>query len=241
MVILYLTDSYVQNVTTRIEDVCIIKKKIAISLEKNIFYPGGGGQPSDEGFISFSKSQTIPISKIIKMHGKIFLLLPNEQMISSGESVRAIINWDRRYAYMRCHTAAHVLMGAIKRNVKNYSPAGIDISEAGNTVLVKFKGDWSKDEGCAKYIIDVANEIISKDREVIAKTYSTILEAISEYGDIYRGPIEVSGEVRIVIVANWDANPCGGTHVKYLGEIGEIMLLNCSDESIVFYLKVKQV
>jgi len=78
------------------------------------------------------------------MSGQAFLSLEGNPDISAGASVRAMIDWNRRYACMRAHTAAHVMMSVLKREAKNYAPVGINISEAGDSVTVMFEGQWNR-------------------------------------------------------------------------------------------------
>lgn len=236
---LYLINSYLKDINTKVKEIRKIKKKPAISLEENIFYPGGGGQPPDRGTVYFEESSQIPIYRVLKMGGEIFLALSQYREVSTGDHIHAKIDWNRRYAYMRCHTAAHVVMGAIRRNVENYTPDGISISEVGDCVTAKFKGYWTRSEKGAKQFIEVANEMILNDSKVIIKTYKSLSEAINEFNEIYRGPRKFSGEVRIVIIDSWDANPCGGTHINHLGEIGYLELVSFANQDVTFSLKEK--
>jgi Ser-tRNA(Ala) deacylase AlaX len=239
MVDIYLINSYSKGVNTTVKEIRKSKKKPAISLEENIFYPGGGGQPPDIGTVYFEDSSQIPIYRVLKMDGEIFLALSQSREVSIDDHVYAKIDWNKRYAYMRCHTAAHVVMGTIRRNIENYTPDGISISEGGDCVTVKFKGYWTRSEKEAKQFIEVANEMIRKDSKVIIKTYKSISVAINEFNEIYRGPRKFSGEVRIVIIDSWDANPCGGTHVNHLGEIEYLELVSFGNQDVTFSLKEK--
>lgn len=237
MVNTYLTNSYSKNIETVVENVRKIKNKTAISLRENIFYPGGGGQLPDKGVVCFEGSSEIPVLRVLKISGEVFLSLSLSREVSIGESVNARIDWSRRYEYMRCHTAAHVVMSAIRRNIENYSAAGVNIAEKGGLVTVKFDGYWAKNEKKAKEFIEIANKVIRKDGSIIMKTYKNIAEATSEYSDIYRGPREFKKEARIIIIDEWDANPCGGTHVKRLKELGELKLASFEDQEITFSLR----
>ncbi len=233
----FLTEPYLREISTKVEEVRIVKKKSAISLERNIFYPGGGGQLPDKGTISFNNSTPICISRIIKMGGVVILCLPEKKDISVGESVHAKVDWSRRYKYMQCHTSAHIVMGAISKKVNNYIPSGIEISENGDIVTVRFNADWSGNIKDAEHFIKMANEIINQNTDVTIKEFATLEKAISEHACIYRGPKDLTGKVRIVIIKDWDANPCGGTHVRNLSEIGKVNLVNCNNQEVIFTLR----
>jgi len=237
MIEVYWLDPYKREINTRVKDVRKVKKNVAISLEENIFYPGGGGQPPDKGYIVLEEGGPIFISKLLKIGSEVFLILPISEEISINTPVYAKIDWNRRYKHMRCHTAAHVVMGAIRRKVKNYNPAGINILDDGESVIVKFRGDWSAYEDEAKQIIKIANDVISRDLKVITEIYGNISKAIEKYEDIYRGPRNLTGEIRIVAIEGWDANPCGGTHVRRLKEIGELRYVRHNEQEITFSIK----
>jgi len=178
----------------------------------------------------------IPTLRVLNLNDKVFLSLPTSEQISIGDPIHAEIDWNRRYAYMQCHTAAHVVMGVLKREVQNYSPIGINISETGDIVTAKFNGSWRRQMEDAKSFIERANEIIGRDINITIDTYKDISAAVNKYNEIYRGPREFSGEVRIITINGWDANPCGGTHVKHTGEIGYLRLVNFGIQEIAFSL-----
>ena len=182
------------------------------------------------------------MSRIIKISGENFLVLPIIIEIDIEDNVQVNIDWERRYKYMRYHTAAHILMGAIKRNIKNYSPLGINIDEEDDRTKVKFEGNWDVSKKEAINFINISNNLIKKGNEINIKTYVKISEVINEYGELYRGPkeLKLKGKLRVIVIENWDVNPCGGTHVKDLNEIGRISLVNYEDGSITFNLSSKK-
>lgn len=236
MVKIYWIESYKRDINTRVKDISKVKKRVAVPLEENIFYPGGGGQPPDKGYIVLEDRQSFSISKMIKINDEVFWFC-----LSLGRylytPVYAKIDWDRRYKHMRCHTAAHVVMGAIRRKIGDYNPVGINILDSGGSVTVKFRGNWRPCEDKAKQIIKIANEVISRNLKVVTEIHKNISEAIERYKEIYRGPQNLTGEIRIVVIEGWDANPCGGTHVRHLKEIGELQYVHHNDQEITFSIK----
>jgi Ser-tRNA(Ala) deacylase AlaX len=232
---MYLVNPYLRCNKSRINEIRKIKGKCAISLEENIFYPGGGGQPHDKGSIYF-EDQEHRVEKVQKIDKKDFLILSHDADITLRNLINAEIDWDRRFSYMRCHTAAHVLMRAIKNNVENYVPNGINIAESGDSFIVKFKGNWNSTPENGSKFVELANDIIRRDLNVAIKNYKSISEAINEYKLLYRGPSDMPGDIRLIIIEGWDANPCGGTHVSHLQEVGGLGLIDIGNHEITVSL-----
>jgi misacylated tRNA(Ala) deacylase len=109
--LLYHTDSYLQNFTTNI--VGINPELHGILLEKTAFYPGGGGQPSDEGTLVWA-SITCKVLRAKKVGDSVVhLISENEVLPPVGVEITGQINWERRFQLMRTHTAMHILCGVV--------------------------------------------------------------------------------------------------------------------------------
>jgi len=232
---LYQKDSYLKEAVTNIEQQRVVKKKTAVTLVDDIFYPSGGGQPFDLGLLVVGERK-YNVTRIVKIDGKNWLCLDTSDNIAPDTKVTAIINWERRYRFMRCHTAAHVVMGSIRRNVKNYIPEGIEISED-FSITLKFSGEWNATPENADKIITTANNVISENRNVISESFDDVKEAVNKYADIFRGSQDFTGQVRITVIENWDANPCGGTHILRLDEIGKVKLIEFTSDSFTLRLE----
>ena len=234
---IYLEDSYRDEIATIVEGVRVVKGKPALSFSENIYYPGGGGQPADLGYVETEAGEHCEIARVVKMDGKIYACLANNKPINVGDQVKLVIDMKRRKSYMRYHTAAHVLMGSLRRVVKNYEPNGVDISEGGNTCRVMFFGTWSCSTDEVDQVLRLANDIIRENRAVISEEWSTLDSAMQKYSELYRGPLSMNGAIRLVIIEGWDANPCGGTHVSHLSEIGTIVGLSHGEEFLEFTIQ----
>lgn len=233
----YMEDAYIKEISTIATEVRVVKKKPAIALEENIFYPGGGGQPYDIGSIELSNGKIVAVNRTLKLEGKIFICLSENIEIKPKDPVIATIDWNRRYRFMRYHTAAHVLMGAVKKNISNYAPEGIEISENGSSCQIAFSGSWDKSQSAVKKIFDEANNVISKDYLVEKKSFPSLLDAMTAYQSIYRGDDNFTGSVRLIVIQEWDANPCGGTHIRSLSEVGSIKFSKYDPNKIIFTLE----
>jgi Ser-tRNA(Ala) deacylase AlaX len=231
---LYLENAYIKELKTSVIEMRQVKKKPALYLEENIFYPGGGGQPHDLGQIKTMAGQVAHVSRVLKLDGKNFICLSDNIGVEPNAKITATIDWKRRYGFMRYHTAAHVLMGSVKRNLSDYLPEGIEIGENGTSCEIHFSGFWDESLKSVENIFSEANDVIKEDRLVEYREYSKLSEVLTDYSSIYRGPADLAGKVRIVVIKDWDANPCGGTHVRSLSEVGTIKLRNFNSTSIVF-------
>ena len=232
---LYLNDAYLKEQKTIVEQQRVVKKKTAVVLKDNIFYPSGGGQIFDTGNLVV-ENKTIFVTRIVKIDGYSWLCLDTKDNLPEGTDVMSEIDWERRYRFMKSHTAAHLVMGAIKRNVADYSPEGIEINEECNIEL-RFAGDWDASEQSANNVIQISNETINKNLSVYAEDFSDINNAVGKHQHIFRGSTNFSGNIRIVVIEDWDANPCGGTHVKNTNELSEIELVEFSKHTFIVRLK----
>jgi misacylated tRNA(Ala) deacylase len=89
-----------------------------IQLDRTVFYPTGGGQPGDTGFLITSDGRVIPIVDTQKREtGILHIPAEGSPPLSLGESVSASIDWERRYRHMRMHTALHLLCAVVEGGV----------------------------------------------------------------------------------------------------------------------------
>ena len=85
-----------------------------IALDQTAFYPGGGGQPSDTGFIIWEDGSS-SVQKLSRTGGLLIHKLDGE-IPSIGTKVHGALDWDKRYQLMRTHTALHILCGVVWRD-----------------------------------------------------------------------------------------------------------------------------
>ncbi len=112
--LLYQTDSYLRSFDATVEE--IDEENHAIVLDRSAFYPGGGGQPNDLGTLTISGA-SMPLQRARKIGERVIHILPAEVPLPPvGSAVHAQLDWERRYALMRTHTAMHILCGVIFRD-----------------------------------------------------------------------------------------------------------------------------
>ena len=238
MVEFYQRDSYLRTLKTGVSDVMTMKKRPAVALAENLLYPEGGGQPCDRGAITLPSGARVEVARVLKLSGRVFAVLAEDATLAAGDEVTVEVDWPRRRRNMRYHTASHVLMAALAKRLVSYAPQGIEIAEDGSSSTIRFAGEWRGDREAAEAEIDAANRVIAEARACTVREFAALCDAIAEFGPLYRGPSEMKGPVSILLIDGWDANPCGGTHVRNTAEIGPLTLLDWSPSHVVFRLEV---
>ncbi|WP_457752595.1 alanyl-tRNA editing protein [Thermococcus sp.] len=226
---LFYGDAYLKKAKAKIEGLEIRGNKVKVKLDRTIFYPEGGGQPSDRGII---RGEGFEI-KVDRMFGKDEIwhegTLKGREP-KAGEEVELELDWEWRYENMKQHTGQHVL-SAVLKDLYDSNTTGFQIFENYNKIEIDFNGrlGW---EHILKAEIR-ANEIIRRDLPVEIEFYNELPENLrnqlrKDLSDKIKPPI------RIVRIPGVDVIPCGGTHVKSTGEVGFIKVVN-------FYKKSKNI
>jgi misacylated tRNA(Ala) deacylase len=218
---LYITDSYLESFEARVEAVSDGRFFV---LDETAFYPNSGGQPHDTGVL-VRDGEVYPVVYAGLFGGKISHELGREGLVA-GDEVTGTIDWDRRYLFMRSHTACHLLSAVIFRET-GAMITGNQIGEDRSRV------DFSLEEfdrsRLAEYV-DEVNEIIEEDRAV--KTSVLPREEAMEIPDLVRLAKDVPDreKIRVVEVEGIDLQACGGTHVRRTGEIKRVKMLKAENK-----------
>ncbi len=213
---LYYDDPYCERanaVVTRILDE-------GIMFDQSIFYPTGGGQPGDTGEIVTANQQIIRVIDTRK-HGEtsdqVHVLEGDalDHLLKVGDEVQLRLDWDRRYRLMRMHTCLHLLASFI--------PGGVTGGSVGE---IKSRLDFDLGE----HRLD-KDELTRQLNEAIALGKPVLVEAIDEE-ELDRNPDLVrtmsvqpprgTGSIRMIHIKGVDYQPCGGTHLKDISEIGRV-------------------
>ena len=207
-------DAYRKEIETKIKKIDYENK--TIELEDTIFYGKSGGQPGDIGEI-IADGQKIEVNDTIKSENTIKNIIENINGLSINQKITARINWDKRYKYMRMHSALHLMCASIPLGVTGgqigYEKSRLDFNDPEKKI--------NKDELQKKI-----NELMKQDHEIIYEYIdSNILESKPELvRTMSVKPPKIEGKLRFVKIGNIDFQPCGGTHVKSTREIGEIKI-----------------
>jgi misacylated tRNA(Ala) deacylase len=189
-----------------------------IVLDVSLFYPRGGGQPGDRGSLLRADASSVDIvDTIYDADRKTILLVPAEGsgVLSAGERLTAKLDWPVRYARMRAHTALHLLSVVLP-----FPVTGGSVGDAEGRLDFD-SGESAFDRGEIEARI---NELVATDAAVSTRWIADAeLEANPGLVKTMKvKPPIGTGRVRLVEIAGLDLQPCGGTHVTRLSEIGRI-------------------
>jgi misacylated tRNA(Ala) deacylase len=193
-----------------------------ISLDRTIFYPTGGGQPGDTGFLRMADGRAIEIVDTRKgtEPGDI-LHIPAEgsELPTLGSSVTAELDWERRHRLMRMHTCLHLLCAVIKGDV-----TGGQISDGKGRLDFNLPPDTILDKAV---LTDALNQLIAGNHDVTQRWIAD--EDLASRPELVRTmsvkPPTGQGKVRLLDIAGVDLQPCGGTHVRNTSEIGLVEIV----------------
>jgi misacylated tRNA(Ala) deacylase len=192
-----------------------------ILLDRTVFYPGGGGQPADVGWIRAPDSGEWRVVAARKRSDDIWHDVEGGAAPPPiGSSVIAEVDWERRYALMRTHTALHVLCGVIWRD------HGASVT-GGNMEPLSGRMDFEFETMRGELVADIerrVNEEIGADREIRVAVLPR--EEAFAIPDLIRTKInllpEGITEVRTIEIVGLDLQADGGTHVARTSEIGHV-------------------
>lgn len=217
---LFATDAYLAEC----EATVLESSPDGVVLDRTVFYPMGGGQPGDTGILVDQAGQQWPVVDTRKGEGGRILhkLAEGNDPPSAGTVLSARIDWNRRHAHMRMHTALHLLgsvlrfgvtggqVGAEKSRLDFDTQAEIDpvqVTEAINALVatgVQTASRWITDAD-----LDAQPELV--------RTLSV-------------QPPRGAGRIRLLEIPGIDLQPCGGTHVRSLDEIGRLQILKVENK-----------
>lgn len=191
-----------------------------IVLDCTIFYPHGGGQPGDTGTLVREDGTVLPVIDTLKgeTRGEIVHVLPDASLVPRmGETVTLALDWERRYAHMKMHTACHLLSAVLP-----YPVTGGSIRR--DSARLDF--DMPAAAADKEEIAGKVNDLVEAGHEVASQWIDD--EAFAAREDLVRtlavAPPRGTGRVRLVRVADVDLQACGGTHVANTREIGSIVV-----------------
>ena len=207
---LYYENSYLTDFEAEVLSCEPYKEGFTVVLNETAFYPEGGGQPADEGFINEAKVSHVFIKDEVIYHVV-------DKALEVGSKVEGKIDFARRFDFMQQHSGEHIVSGIINAKY-GYNNVGFHLSSDYMTADVD--GELTEDQ--IKEVIQSANEAVFRNVSVKA----TVFENEEVKDKTYRSKIELVGKVRLVEIGEYDTCACCGTHVKNAGEIGIIECIN---------------
>lgn len=207
---LFYQDSWMREFCGKILECRSCEDGFQVRLDRTAFYPEGGGQPWDTGYLN-----QVRVNKVLEQEGDIWHFV--EEALEPGTEVTGKIDWERRFDLMQQHSGEHIVSGLIH---ERYGYNNIGFHMGAETITIDFDGEIPEEE--LREIEYRANQYVWENHPIqITYPSKEELETLE-----YRSKKELTGQVRIVAWPRADVCACCGVHVKRSGEIGQIMLLS---------------
>jgi misacylated tRNA(Ala) deacylase len=217
---IYLDDSYLWSFSARVEQVLDNR----VVLDKTVFYPQSGGQPSDTGVLDLG----VEIFQVVAAErtGEGIVHILDRPGLKVGDLVSGKIDGDRRYRFMRSHTACHILSAVIFQET-GAKITGNQIEQSRSRVDFSLE---SFDKARMMEYVEKANQIVSDRRPVSTRIISR--EEALAMPDLLRLAMAVPDRdaIRVVEIDGIDRQACGGTHVKNTAEVGRIKMIKAENK-----------
>ena len=215
---LFREDAYLGEAEAR---VVAVNDRGGILLDRTIFYATSGGQPGDTGRLLRADGGEIAVAATVTGETKDDIIhVPAEgcAIPGVGETLRLAIDWERRLKLMRMHTACHLLTVVVP-----YPITGASVSEDDSRVDFDMP-----DAGLTKEDVTVRlMELVAADHPVFTRWITD--EELAANPSLVKSknvrPPSGTGRIRLVCIGEngaVDSQPCGGTHVRSTGDVGEI-------------------
>ena len=211
--LLYLRDAYLREFSARVVEA----RGNDVAIDRTAFYPTGGGQPYDTGGLGDARVLSVWKEGDVVWHAL------EGQLPAARDAVEGAIDWDRRHALMRTHTALHVLCGVI------WNEWGKAVT-GGNMEPLTARMDFAFDplpEGFGARIEELVNAELAAGR-AIEVSFLPRAEALAD-DDLIRTKVnlipESVAEIRVVDIVGLDKQADGGTHVRTTDEVGRIKVV----------------
>lgn len=207
---LFYKDSFLKTCQAEVVECRQGKKGYEIRLDETVFYPEGGGQPYDTG-----KLNDVEVLEVHEKDGIVWHY--TKEPLEAGTQVTAVIDWERRLDLMQQHSGEHIVSGLIH---ETYGYNNIGFHMGPETITIDFDGEIPESE---------LREIEWKANQYVMENHSLeiLWPSADELKELpYRSKKELTGDVRIVLWPGADVCACCGVHVKYSGQVGQIVLVS---------------
>ncbi len=217
---LYYGDVYMREFDAK---VLRIINSVYVVLDRTCFYPEGGGQPADQGWLTAgsSKYEVVDVQKI----GKVIVhKLGAPATFKEASTVHGMLDWDKRYSLMKAHTVTHLINGAARRVLGEHvwqsgTQKGLETSR----LDISHYRRLSEKE--IHEIETLANQAIMANMKV-ETAWLPRNEAEARYGfRLYQGGAVPGKDIRVVKTGDWDVEACAGTHLGSTGEVGFVKIV----------------
>ncbi|MEZ4725893.1 MAG: alanyl-tRNA editing protein [Caldilineaceae bacterium] len=230
--LLYYEDAYWREFGATVTSVDTTADSLRVTLDRTVFYPGGGGQPNDEGWLEIAGIRQW-VSAVKKEGEHLWHTLQTDGSVAVPVGVHVIgsVDWERRYQLMRTHTAMHILCGVVWRGY------GASVT-GGNMDPGKGRMDFEFESLTRDLISEIeakCNAEIAAARDV--RTQVLPRDQAFQIPDLIRTKINLlpAGitEVRTVEIAGLDLQADGGTHVSNTREVGHMKVVDYKSKGAI--------
>ena len=207
---LYYSDSYIKEFNALVISCEKIEKGYKVVLNKTAFFPEGGGQQADTGFIGYAK-----VTDVQEAEDVIYHYVDKELTTATEYSCK--IDWEQRFLRMQSHSGEHIVSGVV-HSLYGYDNVGFHMEE--DYVTVDFSGELTREQ--LDEVEEKTNRYIYDNIEI-----ECFFPDENEIENIdYRSKLDLKEGVRLVRIGEADLCACCAPHVKRTGEIGVVKILD---------------
>lgn len=211
---LFYEDSYIKEFQARVLSCRERNGGYQAVLTRTAFFPEGGGQSADTGFLYTKEGEEIRVTDVHEKDGVVYHHI--SQPVQKGTEVRGKLDFQERFSKMQQHTGEHILSGLVNRHF-GYRNVGFHLGT--QEVTMDYNGVLTEED--LRQIEYEANEAVAENIPV--KVLYPSKEELKNI--IYRSKIEIEGQIRIVQIPGYDSCACCAPHVKETGSVGLIKIV----------------
>ena len=211
---LFYEDSYIKEFQARVLSCRERNGGYQAVLTRTAFFPEGGGQSADTGFLYTKEGEEIRVTDVHEKDGVVYHYI--SQPVQEGTEVRGKLDFQERFSKMQQHTGEHILSGLVNRHF-GYRNVGFHLGT--QEVTMDYNGVLTEED--LRQIEYEANEAVAENIPV--KVLYPSKEELKNI--IYRSKIEIEGQIRIVQIPGYDSCACCAPHVKETGSVGLIKIV----------------
>ncbi len=233
--LLYYTDAYLREFDATVSSVSASEGTLRVSMNRTAFYPGGGGQPHDMGWLAV-RSKRYAVQSVKREEGQLWHQVTSDPHLDiptlvPGQEIQGLLDWERRHLIMRTHTAMHILSAVVWRDYGAHVTGGNMDPGAGRM-------DFEFASLTKELVVEIqrrCNDEIAAARQIRTNTLPRA-EAL-RIPDLIRTKVnlipESVGEIRTVEIVGLDLQADGGTHVANTREVGQIRIADYKSKGAI--------
>lgn len=207
---LYYSDSYIKEFDALVVSCEKLEKGYKVVLDKTAFFPEGGGQKPDTGYIGEAKVTDVQEAEDVIYHYV-------DKELEASTEYKCKLDWEQRFLRMQSHSGEHIVSGVV-HSLYGYDNVGFHMEE--DYVTVDFSGELTREQ---------LDEVEERTNRYIYDNIEIECFFPSEY-EIenldYRSKLDLKEGVRLVRIGEADLCACCAPHVKRTGEIGVVKILD---------------